>query len=74
MIFITLPTSSILSVIFLSEAFRKTFVNYQRTFIAEQFEQVVGFENDVAIRGKNRKVTIYIDHKKYIQRGALWDY
>lgn len=36
----------------LAEALRKTFVNREHNFTAEQFEQVMGFDDDVAMQKK----------------------
>lgn len=47
----------------LTEALRKTFVNREHTFTAEQFEQVMGFDDDVAMQKKWKAFVRKIDTK-----------
>ena len=48
---------------FLSEALRKTFANREHTFSVEQFEQVMGFDNDAAMQKKWKAFVRKIDTK-----------
>lgn len=47
----------------LSEALRKTFLNREHTFTTEQFEQVMGFDNDAAMQKKWKTFVRKIDTK-----------
>ena len=47
----------------LTEALRKTFVNREHIFTAEQFEQVMGFDDDVAMQKKWKAFVRKIDTK-----------
>lgn len=47
----------------LTEAFRKTFENREHNFTAEQFEQVMGFDNDAAMQKKWKVFIRKIDIK-----------
>lgn len=47
----------------LSEALRKTFVNRERVFSVEQFEQVMDFDNDAAMQKKWKAFVRKIDKK-----------
>ncbi len=47
----------------LTEAFRKTFANREHSFTAEQFEQVMGFDDDVAMQKKWKAFVRKIDTK-----------
>lgn len=47
----------------LSEALRKTFINREHTFTTEQFEQVMGFDNDAAMQKKWKTFVRKIDTK-----------
>ncbi|NCE97705.1 nucleotidyl transferase AbiEii/AbiGii toxin family protein [Emergencia sp. 1XD21-10] len=47
----------------LTEALRKTFSNREHNFTAEQFEQVMGFDNDVAMQKKWKAFVRKIDTK-----------
>ena len=47
----------------LTEALRKTFVNREHIFTAEQFEQVIGFDDDVAMQKKWKAFVRKIDMK-----------
>ena len=47
----------------LTEAFRKTFENREHNFTVEQFEQVMGFDNDVAMQKKWKAFVRKVDTK-----------
>lgn len=47
----------------LSEALRKTFLNREHNFIVEQFEQVMGFDSDMAMQKKWKAFVRKIDTK-----------
>ena len=47
----------------LTEALRKTFVNREHNFTVEQFDQVMGFDNDVAMQKKWKAFVRKIDTK-----------
>ena len=47
----------------LTEALRKTFANREHNFATEQFEQVMGFDNDVAMQKKWKAFVRKIDTK-----------